>query len=197
MKLNVGKFGKIDESDSKIKKVNCENTLSEQQLGATRKYLSDIAATDNVEILGTIVSIPEQNPLYNSCPKCFKKVIPQNGTWSCERCGIIEAPIARMLWSFILDDGTSNIRVTVVDKIAEKLLNMTSAEAKELTEETLSEQYPLISKSKELLGKTILVSGNVRHNTYTSKLQLMANDISFPNPRDELSNLLSRVESYI
>jgi len=197
MKLNVGKFGKLNESDSIIKKVNRENNLSEQQEGATRKHLSEVSTNDNAEILGTIVSIPEQNPLYDSCPTCSKKVTPQNGTWSCERCGIVEAPISRMLWSFILDDGTSNIRVTVIDKVAEKLLNMTSAEAKNLTEETLSEQYPLISKSKELLGKIILVSGNVRPNSYTSKLQLMANDISFPDPVNELSNLLSRVENYV
>lgn len=197
MKLNAGKFGKITQVDTILTEVNCENNISDQQVEATRKRLSDVMATDNVEILGTIVSIPEQNPFYDSCPICSKKVTSQDRTWSCKHCGTVEAPIPRMLWSFILDDGTSNIRVTVVDKVAEKLLNMTSDEAKQLTEETLSEQYPLISQSKELLGKRILVSGTIRHNSYTSKLQLMANDISFPDPREELSTLLSHVENYV
>jgi len=197
MKLNVGKFGKIYEIDNILNKINCENNLSEQQITATRKRLFDIVANDYVEILGTIVSIPEQNPLYDSCPICNKKVTLQNGTWICKHCGNVETPISRMLWSFILDDGTSNIRTTVVDKVAEKLLNMTCTEAKNLTEEMLSEQYPLIYKTKDLLGRVILVSGNIRHNSYTSKLQLTANDISFPDPREELSNLLSNIENYI
>ena len=197
LKLNVGKFGKITESPTEIEESNSENNLSEKIIATERKKLAEVVANDNVQVLGNIVAIPEQTPIYESCPTCSKKVTQKDGSWECQRCGKIEAPISRMLWSFMLDDGTSNIRITVVDKLAEKLINMTSAEAKKMIEETLSEQYPLISKSKELLGKMILVSGSVRLNSYTSTLQLMATDIAFPDPREELSNLLSRVENLL
>jgi replication factor A1 len=194
-KLNVGKFGKITESPTELDKVDKKNNLSEKKIAPERKNLAEVAANDNVQVLGNIVAIPEQTPIYESCPTCYKKVTQKDGAWACERCGKIDTPISRMLWSFLLDDGTSYIRITVVDKLAEKLINMTSAEAKKMIEDTLSEQYPLISKSKELLGKIISVSGSVRLNSYTSALQLMANDISFPDPREEISRLLNRMEN--
>jgi replication factor A1 len=195
LKLNVGKFVKIIENPTEIDNSNTENNLSEKKMIPQRKNLSEIAEYETIQVLGNIVAIPDQNPIYESCPTCSKKVTSNEGSWECINCGKIKAPIPRMLWSFTLDDGTSHIRVTVMDKVAEKLINMTIAEAQKMIEETLSEQYPLISKSKELLGKIILVSGSVRLNSYKSGFKLMASDVSFPDPREELSNLLTRVEN--
>ncbi|HUY00261.1 MAG TPA: DUF2240 family protein [Candidatus Deferrimicrobium sp.] len=197
MKLNTGKFGIIKKIDTIIKKVNRKNNLSEQELEVSRKFLSDITENETVEIFGTIISIPEQKPLYDSCPTCFKKVNPIGDTWNCERCGSVSAPVPRMLWSFILDDGTENIRVTVIGKVAEELLGMTTSDVVKMIEEVLIEHYPITSKSKELVGKPIIVKGNVRLNGFSSKLQLMANSTLFPNSREELTRILTRVEGTI
>lgn len=74
---------------------------------------------------------------------------------------------------------------------------MTTAEVKAMIEEELIEQYPLILKSKELLGKKIVVSGNIRYSKFSERLELRATGILFPNPRDEVTKILARVENYI
>ncbi|NVM30502.1 MAG: DUF2240 family protein [Candidatus Helarchaeota archaeon] len=198
LKLNVGRYGTLIPSDTKITKVNRKNNLSEKELEAARKPIINISKNDNAEILGTIVSIPEKKPIYQSCPNCFKKVTQIDETsWNCERCGTLPSPVPRMLWSFILDDGTETLRVTVGGKVAEELLEMTTAEAQKMIEKELIEQYPLILKSKELLGKKIIVRGNIRYNSFSNNLDLMANNIDSPNSRNELSKILARVENYI
>ncbi len=197
LRLNVGKFGEIIPVNTSIKRINKENNLSEQILEIPRKLIMELKENEIVEIRGTIVSLQEKSPIYNSCPTCNKKINLENGNWTCKKCGIVSNPLLRMLWSFTLDDGTANIRVTVTDEIAEELLGMTTTETKELIEKELIEHYPLILKAKELLGKELIVTGNVRFNSFTSKLDLMANTISYPNPCEELSKLLVKIESSI
>ncbi len=196
-KLNVGKYGTMNPSEKKLTKVNKNNNLSNTTLEAERKHISDLKEYDNVDLLGTIVSIPEKNPIYKSCPKCAKKVSPSGESWECERCGKIPKYIPRMIWSLTLDDGTENIRVTVGGEVAEKLLGMTAAEAEKMIEDELIEQYPIILKSKELLGRKIIAKGNIRLNKYSDSLELSAKSILPPNPREELTTILARVESSI
>ncbi|MFX1296251.1 MAG: hypothetical protein ACFFD2_15550, partial [Promethearchaeota archaeon] len=179
-----------------INNINQENNLSEKNLEVIRKSIMDLEENEIVEIRGAIVSIPEKNPIYDSCPNCFKKVILKDETGVCKKCGNISEPIPRMLWSLTLDDGTDNIRVTVINKVAEDLLGMTAIEAKQMIENELIEHYPLMSKKKELEGKEIIITGSIRYSSFSSKLELIANNISYPNPRDELSRLLIRMETY-
>jgi replication factor A1 len=198
MKLNAGKFGLIKKIDVVIKNINHKNKLSEQELEVSRKTISDIRENEIVEIFGTIISIPlEQKPLYNSCPTCHKKVNQEKETWNCERCGTIQDPVPRMLWSLVLDDGTENIRVTVVGKIAEEILGITTSDAVKRSEEEIIENELIISKWKELIGQRIVVKGTVRLNGFSSNLQIMANSILIPNSREELVKILARVEGYI
>ncbi|NVM55243.1 MAG: DUF2240 family protein [Candidatus Helarchaeota archaeon] len=197
LKLNAGKFGTITPSNKVFKRINKKNNLSNQELEVSRKYISNLRENEVVEILGTIVSIPEKNPIYKSCPKCSKKVTFTDETWNCERCGKIPNPVSRMLWSFSFDDGTENMRVTVGGKIAEELLGMTTAEAEKMIEKELIEQYPLLVKTKELLGKNIILKGNIRYSSFSNSLELRANSIAYPTSRDELSKMLVRVENSI
>ncbi len=196
--LNVGKFGSLKKSDLSIKNINREHNLSEGSPEINRKYIIDIGENEQVEILGTIVSLQERNPIYDSCPNCSKKVTPtSNGAWICKKCGEIPEAIPRMLWAFTLDDGTDNIRITVIDTVAEAVLGMSTNDAKKMIEEQLLENIPLMSKTEELLGKKILLRGKIRYSSFTSKLEMIADSVSDPNSREELSKILARVESYI
>ncbi len=196
LQLNVGKFGVIKPVDIVITNINKENNLSDQKKEVSRKSIMDLEENEVVEIAGAIVSLPEKgSPIYNSCPKCLKKVEQKDNTWVCKKCGIVTDPVPRMFFSLTLDDGTDNIRITVADKVAESLLGMTTKEAKEMIEEKLSEQFPFIHKAKDLSGKEIIVRGSTLYDSYTSKLKLMTKDITYPDSRTEILRLLPRVQS--
>lgn len=197
MQLNAGKYGQIEPSDVKITKINRDKNLSDIQVTVERKRLQNLLQNERIEVLGTIVFVQEKKPFYDSCPHCNKKVTQIEEKWRCERCGEIPAPVPRMLWSFTLDDGTENIRVTVGDQVAEKLLEMTVTEARQMVEENFIEHYPLLNKSKDLLGKKILVKGDVRYSDFTKELELRAIDIQYPDPKEEALRLLARIESSI
>jgi len=197
IQLNVGKFGMIKEINKIIKRINRKNNLSEQIQEIKRKAIVDIEDNETLELFGTIVSLQEKKPIYDSCPNCKKKVRFENSEWNCKKCGSISESVPRMLWSFTLDDGTDNIRVTVIDTIAEELLGMSTSEALQMIADELIEHIPLESRRKDLEGKKIIVKGRIRYNSFTSKLELLANNISYPNPCEELTKILQRVESYI
>ena len=61
-------------SENLIKRVNRKNNISTQQLEISRKHIYNLEDNEAVELFGTIVSIPEKNPIYQSCPNCSKKV---------------------------------------------------------------------------------------------------------------------------
>ncbi|MHA1265015.1 MAG: DUF2240 family protein [Candidatus Helarchaeota archaeon] len=197
LQLNIGRFGKIYPSDQDLPTINLENNISQKELPVRRKRLDTLTGNEVVEVLGTIVSFPEQRPYYYSCPNCRKKVSKNEDTWICERCGPIPEPITRMLYSFIFDDGTQNIRVTISDAAAETLLGLTVSEAEAMVEDSLIAHLPLTSKAKDLLGQELLIKGTVRYSKFNKGFELSATDISIPNPKKETTFLLESIENLI
>lgn len=120
----------------------------------------------------------------------MKKVSNDNGRIYCPTCGEITESVVRMLFSFTLDDGTSNIRVTVMGDLAEKLLNLTSEEAQNLDINKFNESMSTLLTSEDFLGKEINVIGRTKKNKFNEQLEIIAQKIEEPNILNEIKNII-------
>ncbi|MHA1270230.1 MAG: DUF2240 family protein [Candidatus Helarchaeota archaeon] len=197
LRLNIGKYGEIKELDEDLDNVNLNNNITNKPTNNSnhRKYIKDLKEGQFVQIRGSIVNIYEKNPIYESCPECMKKVSKNDdNTWNCPNCGTINEKVDRMIWSFVLDDGTENIKITVAGKVAQKLLGLDIISAKKIMERELFAEAPLKLKEIELLGKEIIVSGTPKINSFTNKLELFASNVVDADPLEESQLLLSQIQ---
>lgn len=185
--LNIGRFGEIEEIAKKLTKVSRKLKMAQLR----RKRINDIQKNDTVELRGSILRLPEQEIVYKACPNCNKKVPSSGEKVQCERCKEEITPNSRMRLSFRLDDGFGDLRVTLFDKVAEKLLNMSTKEAEELIQTSLDKQAPIIERSDELIGKEITVKGRIRFRDNIP--DMVAQEVESMNLLNELNMILERV----
>lgn len=133
--------------------------------------IKDIQPDQNVKILGTVVKVFPPN-FYQVCPQCKKKVTEADEGTICTVHGVVEPEFA-MVFSLILDDGTSNIRCTSFQSRAESLAGMKASEAKEIGEEKTIEKT-----ESRLLGKNIEIEGSIRENKAFERVEMMINNIN-------------------
>ncbi|MBD3230333.1 MAG: DUF2240 family protein [Candidatus Lokiarchaeota archaeon] len=197
LSLNIGKYGDLKESDEKIEDVNLENNISNGMVQSSniRKFIQNIEENQYTQIRGAIVKVYEKTPIYEACPECMKKVSEnEEGSWQCPNCGKIDKKEDRMIFSFVLDDGTDNIRVTVAGEVAEKILDMSAKKARKIIEEEMYGEAPLEMKIPELLGKEITVTGTPKMNDFTEKIEIFASNIEEINPIEESHLILDQLD---
>ncbi|MHA1143971.1 MAG: hypothetical protein ACTSRW_04475, partial [Candidatus Helarchaeota archaeon] len=186
LNLNIGRLGKIERVTKKIGRINKRIRAVE----APRKRINEVQENETVRIRGTILRIPEQNVLYKACPNCNKKINNSGSPISCEHCGSEITPVHRMRWSFTLDDGFGNLRVTLFGDVAESVLGMTIKEAEDIIQESLSEQEPLLQRSNDLLGREVIVQGRIRFRNDIP--DLVAQSVEPIDLKNELTILLKQ-----
>ncbi|TFF89363.1 MAG: DUF2240 family protein [Promethearchaeota archaeon] len=197
LSLNIGKYGDLEESSEKIEDTNLENDVSNNigQSPDLRQFIMHIKENKYTQLRGSIVKIYEKIPIYESCPECMKKVTEnEDGTWQCPKCGKIDKKEDRMIFSFVLDDGTDNIRVTVAGDVAEKLMDITAKEARKIIEKEMYGKAPLEMKEPELLGKEISLTGTPKMNDFTEKIEIFASNIDEINPLEESKLIIDQIE---
>ncbi|MFX1450242.1 MAG: hypothetical protein ACFFCM_05340 [Promethearchaeota archaeon] len=194
MQLNTGKFGKFEVSEPKITKVDIKHKISESEIIPVRKNIIDLTDNQLIELRGTISELQSRDPTYNACPKCMKKVTIEKDEIICPNCGTIPNSVLRMLFSFILDDGTENIRVTVFGEAAEILLKITMKDGQELTSEKIDELRKTPLNMDQFLGKEITVIGRTQKNQINNQLEVIAQTIEKPNVLNEIKNKLKDFE---
>jgi ssDNA-binding replication factor A large subunit len=197
LSLNIGKYGELKPSDEKIEKENTDNNISEKVVSSSgsRNYIADLKEGEYTQIRGTIVRVYGKNPLYEACPECLRKVSENpDGNWVCPNCGTIDKKEDRMIWSFVLDDGTENIRVTVAGKAAEDLLGFDAETARKIMEKELYAEAPIKMREEELLGKEIIISGTPKINDFTEKLEIFVSLVNEADPVQEAKILLDEIE---
>ena len=120
---------------------------------------SEIATLEEgrFEIKGTLVYVFEPSE-YNACPKCGKKLVGD----ICEEHGKVE-PVKVKIQSFVVDDGTGNIRVTVFRNLAENF--------------------------KYELGDELTIVGDVSFNEVSGSYEMLARNLSKTNARTEVKKL--------
>ncbi len=153
--IHLTSFSEIKNSDKVIKEVVIDRPLSKKEI-----FKFDI--NDNVSTRAFIVQIFEPK-FFEVCPECGKKA---NELKECSEHGKI-VPEKRVLLNFVIDDGSDSIRTIVFSDHIEKIIPRSDLENWEL----------FAIKKQELLGKEIVVSGQVRRNSLYNNKEFIVSDI--------------------
>jgi replication factor A1 len=190
LELHINESTQVTQNppDMKIQTPSTE-TLTSTQLLSSFQILANVTEGNNVTVRGTIVQIIHQKSVYDSCPKCYKKVTISDSTITCPKCGTIKQSEPRLIAKIVIDDGTENIRTSFFGKSAERLFGMTGADAKALIEQSGNDTEPARSVEEMLLGKEVILSGRISLNDFSNELELSVNTISDVDPIDVANQL--------
>jgi len=130
---------------------------------ATKKEISKFNPNDVVTTRAFIVQMFEPK-FFQVCPECRKKANELN---ECMTHGKV-IPEKRALLSFVIDDGSESIRAVMFSDQLEKMFTKEEIETSEL----------FAIKKAELLGKEVIVSGQVRRNPLYNSNEFIVNGIT-------------------
>jgi replication factor A1 len=153
--LHLTSFSEIKSSNKNVGNI----VISKPVL---KKEIAMFNPNDNVTTRAFIVQMFEPK-FFNVCVECRKKVSDLN---ECNIHGKV-VPEKKALLSFVLDDGTDSIRAVMFSDQLEKIF----------TKEELETQELFAIKKTELLGKEVLISGQVRRNPLYNSNEFMVNGI--------------------
>ncbi len=124
--------------------------------------VNQFSPSERVSTRAFIVQMFEPR-FFQVCPQCRKKV---NETGECLEHGKI-LPEKRMLLSFVIDDGTDSIRAVIFSDQIEKLIPKDELESSEL----------FAIRKKDMLGKELILSGQVRKNEMYNNNEFFIADV--------------------
>ncbi|MFW9935318.1 MAG: OB-fold nucleic acid binding domain-containing protein [Candidatus Thorarchaeota archaeon] len=179
--------------DLEIKSTS-DKYLKTEQTEVPSQVLAKVTEGNFVTIRGTIVQVIHQKSVYESCPKCFKKISQVNSKITCPKCGEIPKAEPRLIAKIVIDDGTENIRASLIGASAEKLFGITSIDAKSLITESGNEDEPVRQVEEKLLGKEIKLSGRINLNNFSNELELSVNEVSDIDVLEVANQLMNDLE---
>ncbi len=150
--IHLTSFSEIKNSGQKMDNIVTEKPVS-------NKSIVDFNQSDNVSTRAFIVQMFDPR-FFEVCPDCKKKV----NQGACQEHGAV-TPEKRALLNFVIDDGTESIRsVMFSDELA-----------KIIEKEDLENPEKFAVKREELLGKEVMISGQVRRNQMFDTSELIVN----------------------
>ena len=156
--------------------------------------IKDLKEDDEVTIQATVVKLIEKQFVYPLCPECKKKVNKQDGHFLCEKHGEVETPINRILFSFVVNDGTDNINVLCAGKLAELMIGMSADAVSRMVEEQESPTAPYsVLRSTGFENSELLISGKVNKNKYLNSLEIVAKSIEKVRFREATKELIKEI----
>lgn len=195
LEIHINESTQVQQNPPKLKiRTPSESFLRVGTSETEHQILANVTEGNYVTVRGTIVQVFHQKSVYDSCPKCFKKVSVSKSTITCPKCGKIPKLEPRLIAKIIIDDGTENIRASFIGRSAEKLFGMNSAKAKTLIEKSANEDEPVRIVEETLLGKEVTVSGRINLNDFSNELELSVNDLSDVDPVEVATQLMSDLE---
>jgi len=165
VEVSLGKFGMLKVLDTEIPEIPSAEELVQKFSSFEKVKIKDIRP-GNFEITGFIVKVFKANYVYNS-----------NG----EKIMII--PV-------LIDDGTSDIRVSFFRELAETLAGISVDELEKIEEDKRKSFL-----EERLLGKEIIVEGRVKKNEMYDRLEMVATNIKPFNPTEESYKLVEELEN--
>ncbi len=166
--IHLTSFSEIKPSNQEIK-----TTITEKP--TFTKTIKEFNTNDNASARAFIVQMFEPK-FFEVCPECRKKAVDSK----CQEHGVI-TPEKRALLNFIIDDGTESIRAVIFSDQLEKIMTKDEIEKPEL----------FAIKKQELLGKEMLISGQVRKNQLFNTDELIINNCDEIN----LDELITKLET--
>jgi len=186
----------INPKDSDLKQVDLSDVGFEAVTSkASRELIGEIDESTegkNVEVCGIIVGLGTNNPIYQACPTCNKKLELSNNEYICKTCGKVDKPEPRMVYKITVDDGSGSIRATLFGTVGEKLLDMTAEEADKMIRKSGKEDEPIRVTSDKILGRYIAMYGRVRK--FRDSIELSANGFEFADPIQEIKRLKETIQ---
>lgn len=153
--IHLASFSEIKISEKTINQVVVERPVIKKEIVAFN-------TNDNVMARAFILQMFEPR-FFEICPECKRKI---NELKECNSHGKVIAE-RRALINFVIDDGSDSIRAVAFSEAIEKLMKKEELENPEL----------FLLKKQELLGKEVLVSGQVRKNSMFNNNEFIVNDI--------------------
>jgi replication factor A1 len=192
--VHLGRQGKLEVNPTVAEELPPADVLS---MAASAPEGADIVSLQKegmrAQLRGTIVQVFHRRPLFDVCPSCGRSLGSVDSSLMCEECGKVVKPEHRVVLSFVVDDGTGNIRAVLFGRVAEKLLGMSTQQVfdqfKQLND--LVELY----KKFDLIGREVILAGTTRYDKYFGQLELMVNEVQIPDPKREARNLLERIKA--
>ena len=152
--LHLTSFSEIKISDKAIDVVITEKPT-------IKKEISGFNINDSVSTRAVIVQMFEPK-FFETCPECRKRVNENE----CVTHGKV-VPDKRALLNFVIDDGTESIRAVVFSEQIGKLM----------PEDDLRNPEIFSMRKGELLGKELIISGQVRKNRLFDNSEFIVSDI--------------------
>ncbi|MFW9983113.1 MAG: OB-fold nucleic acid binding domain-containing protein [Candidatus Odinarchaeota archaeon] len=192
LEIHINESSRVTRNPSNLEiKRPSNDFISSGKPEAPDQILANVTEGNFVTVRGTVVQVIHQKSVYDSCPKCFKKVTISNSSITCPKCGKILKSEPRLIAKLVIDDGTENIRASFIGNSAEKLFGMSGEDAKSIIEESGNEDEPVRRVEDTLLGKELNLSGRINLNNFSNQLELSVNDVSDADPIETANQLLS------
>lgn len=171
--VHLGSFSDIKLTNEELKDVIEGRIVKE-------KKILDIQSSDNAKFRAFIVQSFGPK-IFEICPECRKRAIPEADGFSCEQHGRI-VPERRALLNLVLDDGTETLRAVIFSDNFPKI---------GITDWEDTESEKLFLQRQELLGKEMFFLGEIRNNKFFNNLELIVDGIEEVNI-DSLVNELEK-----
>jgi ssDNA-binding replication factor A large subunit len=137
-------------------------------------------------IRGTVNDLSSKNPFFEICSKCGKRVKDE-----CPEHGKVE-PKYSMVVELSISDNTGSIKCVCFGKAAEKAIQMKGEDALKIALDNSDKFLPLNMAKSNIIGKQVYVRGNVKNNSFTNKLEILADSVHYPDPEEEINYLKAR-----
>jgi ssDNA-binding replication factor A large subunit len=137
-------------------------------------------------IRGTVTELSSKNPFFEICPTCGRRV--KDG---CPEHGKVE-PKYSMVVEIAVSDNTGSIRCVCFGKVAEKAIQMKGEDALKIALDNGDKFLPLNMAKSNVIGKQVYVRGAVKKNNFTNALEVLAENVHYPTPEEELNQLKAR-----
>ncbi len=183
--LNDSEIDFIDLDIANIKEI--APRIEERTFSGNYTKISEIKSPGNYEIKGFIAKELNNITIYEACSKCNKKI----DNCTCEEKG---NPENRMIFNIIIDDGSGTIRATVMGDRAEELVGEKTNVILKIKETPDFEGF-LQKRSKDLLGKDIVIKGRVKFSDYSNSYEISAYKFQDVNTNEELEKLIKEIET--
>ena len=149
--------------------------------------ISEIKSPGIYEIKGFIAKELNNITIYEACSKCYKKI----DNCTCEEKG---NPEYRMIFNVIIDDESGTIRASVIGDKAEELIGEKTDVILKIKETPDFESF-LQKRSKDLLGKDLVIRARVRFSDYSNSYEISAYEFQDVNTNEELEKMIKEIET--
>lgn len=155
---------------------------------AQNKYaqIGEINKAKNVMIKVCIVKDIGRIHIYEACTNCKRKIDNCN-------CKVDRDFKFKTITNLTVEDETGTIRAVFIGEIADKILKKDSEYLVKIKETEEFESF-LKDKSKELLGKDIIIQGRTKFSDYSNSYEVIVNDFDYLDVGKELDAIMERIK---